>query len=236
MRKIWYIAEWLAVSAAIFSILFLIINFQSYSDLFKSKINQLTGQTQSQIQVSEMKNVAPENQRPLPIIQNPESAKKQVPALSLSIISPDYRIAIPRIRKNVPIVNIPINKLLQRDFAGLDKQIQAALQNGVLHFPGTAEPGENGNVVITGHSSYFPWDPGRFKDVFALLHQVEIGDEIIVYKNQKAYKYIVYDKFVVHPDQINVLTQKGANKLTLITCTPVGTALNRLIVVARPEK
>ena len=68
------------------------------------------------------------------------------------------------------------------------------------------------------------------------MHQVEVGDEIIVYKDQKEYKYIVYDKFVVHPDQVDVLTQNGEDKLTLITCTPVGTALNRLIVVAHPEK
>ena len=158
-RRVWYIFEWLAVSAAIFAILFLIINFQSYSELFKSKFNQLTGQTQNQMQVSSVKNAAPENQQPLPIVQNPDSAKKQVPDLNLAVTPVDYRVVIPRIGKNVPIVNIPVDKLLQKDFAGLEKQIQDALQNGVLHFPGTAQPGEGGNVVITGHSSYFPWDP-----------------------------------------------------------------------------
>ncbi|MGL5831434.1 MAG: sortase, partial [Candidatus Altimarinota bacterium] len=103
-----------------------------------------------------------------------------------------------------------------------------------VHYPGTAYPGDNGNVVITGHSSYFPWDPGRFKDVFALLHQVSVGDEVVVYQDQKKYKYVVYEKKVVSPSQVEVLTQDGSDRLTLITCTPVGTDLNRLIVLAKP--
>jgi sortase A len=104
----------------------------------------------------------------------------------------------------------------------------------VVHYPGTAEPGQNGNVVITGHSSYFVWDPGGFKDVFALLHEVNIGDKIIVYHQQIPYSYQVYDKKVVMPDQVDVLTQAGENRLTLITCTPVGTNLKRLVVFAKP--
>jgi sortase A len=103
-----------------------------------------------------------------------------------------------------------------------------------VHYPGTAEPGEHGNVVITGHSSYFLWDPGRFKDVFALLHQVVVGDTVVVYHNQEKYQYKVYQIEVVMPDQVDVLAQAGGDRLTLITCTPVGTNLKRLIVLAKP--
>ncbi len=186
-------------------------------------------------QLRNLKNASPEGQKPLPIVQNPTAARKQIPDLNMSISPVDDRVLIPRISQNVPIVQVPTDKLLQKDWAALEGQIQDALRHGVVHFPGTAYPGQSGNVVITGHSSYFPWDSGRFKDVFALLHQVNVGDEIVVYHDQHKYKYIVYDKKVVKPDQVGVLTQEGENRLTLITCTPVGTALNRLVILARPE-
>jgi sortase A len=238
-NRIWYGLEFLSLTAAIFMIFFLAFNFDSYSQLFISKLNQLRGQVNQNpvvIQLQQnLKNSSPQTtQKPLPIVQNQAAAQKQFPMISLEVAPPDDRVEIPRINQNVPVVRVPTDKLIQRDWAALEGQIQDALRNGVVHFPGTAMPGEHGNVVITGHSSYFPWDPGRFKDVFALLHQVNVGDTIIVYHEQKKYTYKVSDKVVVHPDQVDVLTQNGEDKLTLITCTPVGTALNRLVVTAKP--
>jgi LPXTG-site transpeptidase (sortase) family protein len=236
--KIWNLLEWLTTSMAIFLVLFMIINFNSYSELFVSKVDQLKGNLEANPyiaqQLEKVKLAAPDAQKPLPIVQNQVEEKKQIPDLNLEITPPDDRIIIPRINKNVPIVRVSTEKLIQKDWNGLEAQIQDALKYGVVHFPGTALPGYKGNVVITGHSSYFPWDAGRFKDVFALLHQVSVGDEIIVYYNQGKFRYIVYDKQVVQPSQIEVLTQKGENRLTLITCTPVGTNLRRLVVLAKP--
>jgi LPXTG-site transpeptidase (sortase) family protein len=235
-QKIWQVLEFLSVTAAIFAIFFLIINYDSYSTLFWNKWDQLSGKN-AENPYSQQQNQATNNaqtQEPLPIVQNPETAKKQVPALSMEIAPPDDRVIIPRISKNVPVVRISTETLLRKDWAALENQIQSALQHGVVHYPGTAYPGDKGNVVITGHSSYFPWDAGRFKDVFALLHQVGVGDEIVVYQDQKKYKYVVYEKKVVRPSQVEVLTQDGDDRLTLITCTPVGTDLNRLIVLAKP--
>jgi LPXTG-site transpeptidase (sortase) family protein len=235
-QKTWQVLEFLSVTAAIFAIFFLILNYDSYSTLFWNKWDQLNGKNNqnpySQQQTAQQ--TTTQNQEPLPIVQNPETAKKQFPALSMEVAPPDDRIIISRINRNVPVVRISTETLLRKDWAALESQIQGALQHGVVHYPGTAYPGDKGNVVITGHSSYFPWDPGRFKDVFALLHQVSVGDEIVVYQDQKKYKYVVYEKKVVRPSQVEVLTQDGADRLTLITCTPVGTDLNRLIVLAKP--
>lgn len=237
--KLWSALEFIAVTAALFMIFFFILNWQSYSQLFQTKLDLLKGTLNSNPYLAQqavnIKNASPEGQKPLPIVQNPEAAKKQIPDLNIDIAPVDDRILIPRIGQNVPVVQVPTDKLIQKDWAALEGQIQDALRNGVVHFPGTAYPGQDGNVVVTGHSSYFPWDPGRFKDVFALLHQVNVGDEVIFYHSQKKYKYIVYEKKIVKPSQVDVLTQEGDNRLTLITCTPVGTALNRLVLFARPE-
>jgi len=232
--KIWNTLEWIATSALIFAVLFLIINFDAYSALFINKLNKLRGDIQTNPIVQNLTHSAGATQQPLPIATTSAQSKKQVPYLDLEIAPPDDRVIIPRINQNVPVVKVSSENLIKRDWAALEADIQESLRYGVVHYPGTAEPGENGNVVITGHSSYFAWDPGRFKDVFALLHEVVVGDTIIVYHNQKKYFYQVYDTQIVTPDKIDILTQKGENRLTLITCTPVGTNLKRLVIFAKP--
>lgn len=239
--KIWNFLEWMAMSALIFVVFFFIINFSAYSTLIKAKLEKVTGNFEVNPYIEKIINQesAPtpnKDQAPLPITENQAQSVQQIPSVAISVAPPDERIIIPRINKNVPIIQVSTENLIKRDWNALENEIQDALKEGVVHYPGTADPAEEGNVVITGHSSYFPWDPGRFKDVFALLHEVAVGDEIVLYSNQKQYKYQVYETRVVTPDKVDVLTQEGENRLTLITCTPVGTNLKRLIVLAKPVK
>ena len=234
-NKIWNTLEWLSTSAMIFIILFFAINYSSYSTLFSSKLDELRGIASQNPALAQMLNDNKNtSQQLLPLTNGTEQSKKVIPQISIIISPADDRVVIPRINKSVPIVRVSTENLIKRDWSSLEKEIQSALQDGVVHYPGTAQPGDHGNVVITGHSSYFSWDPGHFKDVFALLHQVNIGDKIYVYHNQEKYNYEVYDKKVINPDQVEVLTQKGDDRLTLITCTPVGTNLRRLVVLAKP--
>lgn len=235
-RKVWNFLEWLAVSALIFAVLFFAINFSSYSQLLKNKLEKVTGGFKLDPYIEKIvgEDQPTVEQDPLPLVTDDDSFKQQIPPLALEVAPPDDRIIIPRINKNVPVVGVSSENLIKRDWGALESDIQGALREGVVHYPGTAQPGDQGNVVITGHSSYFPWDPGRFKDVFALLHEIIIGDQVIVFHDQEKYTYEVYDTEVVTPDKVEVLTQQGEDRLTLITCTPVGTNLKRLIVYAKP--
>lgn len=155
----------------------------------------------------------------------------EIPDLNLEVAPPDFRIVIPRINKNVPIVPVPKDNLIKRDWAALENDIQEALEGGVIHYPGTAYPGEGDNVVVSGHSSYYPWNPGRFKDVFALLHDIALGDRMVVYKDSVKYVYEAKEIKVVQPEEVDVLGRTNEEQLTLITCTPIGTNLKRLIVL-----
>jgi LPXTG-site transpeptidase (sortase) family protein len=115
---------------------------------------------------------------------------------------------------------------------------QAALKEGVVHFPGTAEVGQVGNVYIFGHSSDYALSDGKYKTIFALLPKIEMGAEILVSDHDgRQYKYIVYDKFVAEKNQVEVLSQEtGQHKiLTVQTSYPIGTALKRFIVKAELE-
>ncbi|OGD57298.1 hypothetical protein A2V71_00470 [Candidatus Berkelbacteria bacterium RBG_13_40_8] len=134
----------------------------------------------------------------------------------------ESRLVIPKIRVDAPIIwNVA------------EANITESLQNGVVHYQGTALPGDLGNVFITGHSSYYLWAPGSYKDVFALLNKLGAGDKIYIQYGGATFTYEVTDQQVVSPDRLDVLSQANENILTLMTCVPVGTSLNRLIVTAK---
>jgi len=60
---------------------------------------------------------------------------------------------------------------------------------------------------------------------------LEVWDEYFIFKNQKKYKYKIVEKKVVKPTDVSVLKQEKWKKIsTLMTCTPVWTALRRLII------
>jgi LPXTG-site transpeptidase (sortase) family protein len=225
----------LLASLVILVIGFLAFNWSAYYQIGQSKFYQIMGierETPLTRLISE-DNIIQER-AVLAISSDPEAQKRQIPSLDLEVVPVDNRIIVPSINQNIPIVNVSSESLKRRDWAALERDMQEALKDGVVHYPGTSVPGQTGNVVITGHSSYFPWDSGRFKDVFALLHDVNIGDRIVIYYNQDKYVYEINDSKVVRPEDIEVLKQVPGEQLTLITCTPIGTNLRRLVVTAKP--
>ncbi|MBU1445675.1 sortase [Patescibacteria group bacterium] len=234
--KMWSFIRFLSTAASIFIVLFFVMNWNAYKNIILNKLGMLQIGENPYIEgIADLPSGEEMTQQEMmELSQDPEIQKTQIPALSLGVAPPDTRIIIPRINKNVPVITISNESLVNRDWGRLEQEIQEALQDGVVHYPGTPFPGEPGNIVITGHSSYFVWDPGSFKDVFALLHDVKINDKIYIYYGQDKYAYEVYDTKVVMPTEVDVLMQDGGDKLTLITCTPVGTNLKRLIVFAKP--
>lgn len=139
-------------------------------------------------------------------------------------VGDESRMFIPLIDVDVPIVDEP----------SFDEDlVQAALENGVVHYGNTAQPGEIGNSVIVGHSSNDWWDAGDYKYAFILLDRLQEGNEIIVHHEGTRYVYEVTDNYIVEPTDLSVLEQPDdKSMITLITCTPPGTSWQRLIVEA----
>lgn len=230
---IYSLAKQASLTLLIFAILFVIMNWGAISQILSWEIEKATTDiVQNNVLHDFTKKEKPKEQKPLPIQTNPVLSKKDIPELAMTVSPPDTRIIIPRINKNVPIIPVKTENLIKRQWDALEKDMQKALQYGVINYPGTARPGQPGNIVLTGHSSYFPWDPGRFKDVFALLHDIVLDDKIILFHKEKKYVYKVNNIYEVKPSDLKVLQQTPDNRLTLITCTPIGTNLRRLIVEA----
>jgi len=224
----------LLASFIILAIGFFALNWSAYYKIAKNEWEKIWGQEESPLTYIVEEAPKAEPQKDLQINKNIKLQKSQIPPLNIEIAPPDNRLIIPRINQNIPIVKVSSENLIKRDWDALEKDMKDALQSGVIHYPGTSMPGQTGNVVITGHSSYFPWDKGRFKDVFALLHEVVVGDRVVIYFEQDKFLYEVKEIKIVLPEDISVLKQTPDDRLTLITCTPVGTNLKRLIVIAEP--
>jgi LPXTG-site transpeptidase (sortase) family protein len=106
--------------------------------------------------------------------------------------------------------------------------------DNLSHFPGSALPGEVGNVFITGHSVLPQFtDTKNYNTIFSKLPELEIGDVIDVNLNGKYYQYVVQYKKIVDPKDLSVLSpiSKSAKNLTLMTCVPPGTSLQRMVVI-----
>lgn len=110
--------------------------------------------------------------------------------------------------------------------------IENALENGVVHYPNTVMPGQQGNAAFFGHSSNNIFNPGKYKFAFVLLHQLVVGDTFYLTYNSKVYTYQVISRQIVPPSDVGVLTdtQGKSATATLITCDPPGTSINRLVV------
>jgi len=151
--------------------------------------------------------------------------------LWIEITPYENRIIIPTIGKNIPLIDIQ-----QKKVAGVEQLndiFMKELENGVIRYPGSAKPGEEGNSFIFWHSSNFPWLDGDYNDVFALLDKVTFDDEVVVYYGQEKHTYKIRTKNVISPGDVSVLQKEVAgdrSKLTLMTCWPIGTTLNRLVL------
>jgi sortase A len=131
------------------------------------------------------------------------------------------------LREGSPLSKIEIPRL------GLSAVVVEGIRNrdlrlAVGHVPGTALPGDAGNIVIAGHRDTF----------FRKLGQIHGRDRITLTTRHGSVEYSVESIVVVEPTNVQVLRASADPVLTLITCYPfsyLGPAPRRFVVRARPE-
>ena len=135
-----------------------------------------------------------------------------------------YNLLLTKIGVSVPIItNVDGNN---------QEEYNKALENGVAQLRGSALPGKNGNSFIFGHSSYYENKPGNYKQIFAELNDLIPGDLIEVQSGEANFVYRITNKKVVEPSDVSVAAQNvDLTQITLMTCWPIGSTAQRLIVV-----
>lgn len=131
------------------------------------------------------------------------------------------KLAIPSLGIEAPIV------MAQSDN---EVALQKDLESGVILLPGSSNLNQKGTMVIMGHSSAYPWYKGQYGSIFALLNQLNINDEIIVFSKDKQYIYKVLGKEIKAPKDLVFQTQEDEPILYLVSCWPVNTAWKRIVI------
>lgn len=124
---------------------------------------------------------------------------------------PPFRIEIPKLGLEAVVVD------------GVEED---DLRKGPGLYPHGVKPGEDGNVAIAAHrTTYGAW--------FRHVDQLVEGDQIVLSKGYRRIVYEVERVFPVASNDWSVIAPTDYNALTLTTCHPPGSAIQRLIVRAR---
>ena len=141
-------------------------------------------------------------------------------------VSEDFGLIIPKIGVNAKVFpNVDSNN---------PNEYLPILTQGAAHAKGSVLPGEEGNIFIFAHSSDTPLNITQYNAVFYLIGKLKTGDEIVVHYNYMRYLYEVIDKKIIPPEVMSDYFRGfGGKTLTLQTCFPPGTSVNRLLVIAK---
>jgi LPXTG-site transpeptidase (sortase) family protein len=161
-----------------------------------------------------------------PLIQPSRSQQNTPIILSTTGVAPSStpEVIIPKINVQIPTI--------YSETSTSEAAVESSLENGVVHYPTTVDPGQLGNTAYFGHSSNNIFNSGSYKFAFVLLHTLVPGDIFYLTYNDKVYAYQVYNREVVSPSDVSVLNNVAGKQATatLITCDPPGTSINRLVV------
>ncbi|MDQ6693755.1 MAG: sortase [Chloroflexota bacterium] len=147
--------------------------------------------------------------------------------------SPPVHLIIPSVKIDTNVVPVTWQMIPSK---GGEKPEWNVANYAVGHHAGTANPGQPGNVVMSGHVDY----KGQ---VFKDLKDVHKGDEVVVQTEKGQYLYVVTDMVIVKEDgatpqekrrNAQYMDPTADPTLTMITCWPYGIDDHRLVVIAKP--
>jgi sortase A len=98
-----------------------------------------------------------------------------------------------------------------------------AINRGPSMWPGTAEPGGVGNLVVAGHRTTYG---GPFRDLDLLAP----GDTAVFTTDEGTFTYEVEGTEIVDPEAIDIASQTNDHQATLFACHPPGSARQRIVV------
>ena len=137
---------------------------------------------------------------------------------SLANIPPPPPSADQAIRIEIPALNVDA-PVVQGD--GWDQ-----LKKGVAQHIGSANPGEDGNVVLSAHNDVYG-------ELFRYLDRLQPGDQVILYTQQRQFTYAVDRTAIVKPTQVEVMAPTSDPTVSLISCYPYLVDSERIVVFAK---
>ena len=132
-------------------------------------------------------------------------------------------IEIPSLEVEAPLVFIQDTN---------QESLKKGLEKGVVYYPGSAMPGEKGQIFILGHSAPAGWPKIKYEWVFSRIAELEPGEIIFLNYDHKQYHYEVKRKIFLEKGEEIPPPEEGRSVLYLITCWPPGRDIRRLAIEA----
>lgn len=150
-----------------------------------------------------------------------EGGFSQIVSNTLRTYAPNYsnfKISVPDLKIQDALVYVESNDL----------------NLGLIQMPGSALPGERGNVFISGHSRLPAFEKGG-SGIFARLPEAKIGQMVSAEVLGTKYNYKITQIKIVSPADLSVINppDSSGRYLSLMTCVPPGLNTKRLVVLAK---
>jgi hypothetical protein len=111
--------------------------------------------------------------------------------------------------------------------------LDAALLEGVVRHPDSADFTRPGTMLILGHSSYLPNVFNKNFQAFNGIQNLPIGTSIRLYSDSHEYVYVVTRVYEAKASSAEIPLQWEEHHLVLATCDSFGSTDDRFIVEAR---
>lgn len=152
---------------------------------------------------------------------------------SFNTVPPVDRIIVPSLGLDVPIITNENMAPVDFTTANFDKE----LNEWIVKYPTTPAPGQEGNTLLFGHTSYVVWKDNPYGTIFKDLPKLKDSTLIQILRKGNLYEYKVVDLFIVPPKQVSaqymIYQNAGGSYITLMWCYPLGTDNKRIMVVAK---
>lgn len=137
------------------------------------------------------------------------------PAAGIVSVGPaPVKIDIPKVNLHLPITEATVS----------DGSWEIS-PDGASHWDNSANPGDNGNIVIYAHNK---------TNLFGPIRWLNIEEEIIITAaDGQEHRYQIAETVIVPPSRIEFVQPKNEEVLTLYTCTGLFDS-QRYVVIAQP--
>ncbi|MDO8407710.1 MAG: sortase [bacterium] len=172
----------------------------------------------------------------LDLLPGSSSTKATESAVALDTVAPAARVALRATVAESPVkIKIPaigLSATVANPTATDNATLDAWLLKGAVRYPTSAKLGEDGNVVLFGHSSYLPIVHNLAYKTFDDIQKLSAGDVITVSSSDTAYTYRVRSVVKMNANDGVIPLSVEGRVLTLATCNSFATKSDRFVVTA----
>lgn len=133
----------------------------------------------------------------------------------------------------ITIAKLAMDVTIKNPNATSVEVLDEALLTGAVRYPTSAHLGENGTVLLFGHSSYLPVIHNQAYKAFKGIQTLAKGEIISVYSATTEYRYSVTNVKVADANEDVIELAKDGKYLTLVTCDTFSKKTSRFVVEAK---